>query len=118
MKRVIATLYGLVAYVIFLVAFLYAIGFVGDFLVPKTINSGEVGGTTSSVLINLALLSLFALQHSIMARPGFKKWWAHIVPPVIERSTYALVSFHLTRKYDTLQQFALSATSTTIQPRD
>ena len=92
MKRVFATLYGLVAYVIFLVAFLYAIGFVGDFLVPKTINSGEVGGTTSSVLINLALLSLFALQHSIMARPGFKKWWAHIVPPVIERSTYVLLS--------------------------
>lgn len=92
MKKVLATLYGLLAYVVFLAAFLYAIGFVGDFLVPKTINSGEVGDFTTSLLINLALMSLFALQHSIMARPGFKKWWTRIVPAVIERSTYVLLS--------------------------
>jgi methanethiol S-methyltransferase len=92
MKKLMATLYAVVAYVLFLAAFLYAVAFVGDFLVPKTIDSGIATDTTSSILINLALMSLFALQHSIMARPGFKRWWTRIIPKTIERSTYVLLS--------------------------
>jgi protein-S-isoprenylcysteine O-methyltransferase Ste14 len=92
MKKVLATLYAVVAYVIFLGTFLYAVAFVGDFLVPKTINTGATADTTTSFLVNLALMSLFALQHSIMARPGFKRWWTKIIPKAIERSTYVLLS--------------------------
>lgn len=92
MKKLIAFLYGIVAYVIFLGAFLYAIAFVGDFGVAKTINTGVEVPFTQALIINLVLLSIFALQHSIMARPGFKKWWTKFVPPAIERSTYVLLS--------------------------
>jgi protein-S-isoprenylcysteine O-methyltransferase Ste14 len=81
-----------VAYVVFLAAFLYAIAFVGDFLAPKTINTGAEYDTMSSVLVNLALMSLFALQHSIMARPAFKRWWTRVIPKSIERSTYVLLA--------------------------
>lgn len=92
MKRIIAFIYGLISYVLFLGAFLYAIVFVGDFLVPKTINTGMETPFMQALLINLALLSVFALQHSIMARPGFKRWWTQFVHPAIERSTYVLLS--------------------------
>lgn len=92
MKKLIVLLYGIIAYVIFLGSFLYAVAFVGDFLVPKTINTGMEAPFTEALLINLALLSVFALQHSIMARPGFKKWWTRIVHPSVERSTYVLLS--------------------------
>ncbi|CAN5480407.1 isoprenylcysteine carboxylmethyltransferase family protein [soil metagenome] len=92
MKRIIAFLYGIIAYIIFLVSFLYAIVFVGDFLVPKTINTGTETPFTQALIINLAVLPVFALQHSIMARPGFKKWWMQIIHPAIERSTYVLLS--------------------------
>jgi protein-S-isoprenylcysteine O-methyltransferase Ste14 len=92
MKKTISFIYGAIAYVVFLVAFLYAIGFVGDFLVPKAINSGESTSVLSAVLINLAVLSLFAIQHSIMARPAFKKWFTKIIHPAIERSTFVLLS--------------------------
>jgi protein-S-isoprenylcysteine O-methyltransferase Ste14 len=92
MGRVLAFLYGVVSYLIFLGSFLYAIAFVGDFYVSKTINSGETGAFWSSLLINVGLLGLFAIQHSGMARPGFKEWWTKIIPKPIERSTYVLLA--------------------------
>lgn len=92
MKKSIILLYGIFAYVIFLIAFLYAIGFVGNFIVPKSIDSGTETTLLSSLFINVILLSVFALQHSIMARPVFKKWFITIISPAMERSTYILLS--------------------------
>jgi methanethiol S-methyltransferase len=84
--------YGLVAYLAFLVAIGYTIGFLANVGVPKGIDDGSTGGAWAAVAINLALLSLFAVQHSVMARPSFKRWWTRFVPPAIERSTFVLVS--------------------------
>lgn len=92
MKKVLVIIYGVIAYLVFLVAFLYAIGFVGNLFVPKSIDSGGEASLMTSLIINLSLMSLFALQHSIMARPVFKEWLTKYVNPAIERSTYVLLS--------------------------
>jgi protein-S-isoprenylcysteine O-methyltransferase Ste14 len=84
--------YGVASYLVFLAAFLYAVGFVGNILVPKSVDSGTSGPPGYAVLIDGALLALFAVPHSVMARPAFKRWWTKIVPPPVERSTYVLVS--------------------------
>lgn len=90
--RTIAFLYGLIAYAVFLASFLYAIGFVEGMIVPTTIDAGIAAPTVTAVIINLALLSVFALQHSIMARKQFKRWWTQFVPASVERATYVLLA--------------------------
>lgn len=92
MTRVLALLYGAVCYVVFLVTFLYAIGFVAGLGVPKHIDNGSTGGFPTALVTDLALLGLFAIQHSVMARPAFKRCWTQFVPPAVERTTYVLFS--------------------------
>jgi protein-S-isoprenylcysteine O-methyltransferase Ste14 len=92
MGRFIAFLYGLASYVAFFGTILYAIGFVSGLLVPKTIDTGTVVPIAEAVIVNLLLMSVFAIQHSVMARKQFKRWWTQFVPASVERSTYVLFS--------------------------
>lgn len=91
-KRLLAIGYGAVAYLLFVVAFLYAIGFVGNLWVPRSIDHAIAAPTGQALAIDIILLGLFAIQHSVMARPAFKRWWTRVIPEPIERSTYVLLS--------------------------
>ena len=90
--RPLAIAYGALCYAVFLATFLYAVGFVMGLVVPKHIDSGPAAPFATALAIDLALLGLFAVQHSGMARPGFKRWWTRFVPAPVERSTYVLLS--------------------------
>ncbi|MCK6471697.1 MAG: isoprenylcysteine carboxylmethyltransferase family protein [Planctomycetes bacterium] len=92
MSKLISLLYGVVCYAVFFLAFLYAIAFVGNWFAPKTIDSGDAASLGESLAVNLVLLSLFAGQHTIMARPGFKHWFTKFAPAQVERSTFVLAS--------------------------
>lgn len=90
--RAVAFLYGLFAYLVFFATFLYAVGFVSGLVVPKTIDSGAIVTAMEGLIVNILLMSLFAVQHSVMARKPFKEWWTQYVPKSVERSTYVLLA--------------------------
>jgi protein-S-isoprenylcysteine O-methyltransferase Ste14 len=90
--RLAILLYAIVSYAIFTASFLYALGFVGNFVVPRSIDVGSHANVSEAIVINLLLLGLFAIQHSLMARPAFKRWWAKFLPAACQRSTYVLLS--------------------------
>src|SRR3954447_23178404 len=92
LSKITALIYGAVCYVVFLATFLYAIGFIGNVFVPKSMDSGRTGTLAEAIAIDTALLALFAIQHSVMARQWFKRAWTAIIPEAAERSTYVLFS--------------------------
>jgi protein-S-isoprenylcysteine O-methyltransferase Ste14 len=90
--RLLILFYAIVSYAVFLVSFLYAVGFVGNYLVPTSIDVGGRTNVSEAIVVDLLLLGIFAIQHSIMARPAFKRWWAKFLPVACQRSTYVLLS--------------------------
>ena len=90
--RFLIPLYAIVSYAVFFVSFLYTLGFIGNFVVPKSIDSGALHNLGGAVVVDMLLLGVFAIQHSSMARPTFKKWWASLFPVACQRSTYVLLS--------------------------
>ena len=92
MTRAMAFFYGLASYLLFFITILYTIGFIEGLVVPKTIDNGMAAPAAEAIGVNLLLLTLFAVQHSVMARKGFKAWWTRFVPKPVERSTYVLFS--------------------------
>lgn len=93
MIRLLTLGYGAVCYLVFLVVFVYLVGFVGDIAVPRTVDHGIAASSpVQAVIVNLVLVALFGVQHSLMARPAFKRWWTRFVPRTVERSTYVLVA--------------------------
>jgi protein-S-isoprenylcysteine O-methyltransferase Ste14 len=92
LARTLTLAYGLTTYALFFGTFLYLIGFIGGFGVPKTLDSGVPGPIGLALAVNLGLLALFAIQHTIMARPAFKRWWTTLIPEQVERSTFVLVT--------------------------
>lgn len=92
MSRYLSFVYGVVCYSLFFAVFLYLIGFLNDVLVPKSVSSGEPGPMAKALLVDLGLIALFGIQHSVMARPGFKHWLTQFLPQAIERSSYVLAT--------------------------
>lgn len=92
MKRTLQLLYGALSYLLFLGTYLYFIAFVGGFGVPKTVDNGPAASLPVALTIDFLLITLFALQHSVMARRDFKRWWTRIIPQPVERSTYVLMT--------------------------
>jgi methanethiol S-methyltransferase len=90
--RLVAFLYGIASYIVFFVTFLYAIGFVSGFVVPKDIDTGTAVPIVEALVVDILLMSLFAVQHSVMARTPFKNWWTQYVPKSVERTTYVLLA--------------------------
>lgn len=107
--------YGILAYLTFLAAFVYSIGFLGNIGVPRSVDHGIAAPLGEALAVNLALLGLFAVQHSVMARPGFKRWWTRFVAPSVERSTYVLIAsavlFVLFQQWRTMPALAWDVTS-------
>lgn len=92
MKRYLIIGYGAASYLLFVVAFLYLIGFLGDFVVPRSVDRALTAPIGEAIAVDVALVALFGVQHSVMARQGFKRWWTRFVPPSVERTTYVLLS--------------------------
>ena len=92
MSRILAFIYGLICYLVSFITLAYSVGFIGNLIVPKTLDSSSDGTLINGILIDVSLIALFGIQHSLMARKSFKKWWTKIIPNPIERSTYILMA--------------------------